>query len=98
MVFSIANSVHELSYELPNNLRLGILGNKKILGNFQILMETEPSAQSPFQQLNVGNSSLKARKSRYQTFLDPSSFTGFLYFVPNILTRIVVLMSIPETD
>ena len=29
------------------------------------------------------------RKSRYQTFLFLSSFTGFLYFVPNILPRIL---------
>ena len=28
-------------------------------------------------------------KTRYQTFLVLSSFTGFLYFVPNILSRIV---------
>ena len=48
----------------------------------------ETSAQSPFQKLNYGNS-IKKRKSKYQTFLFLSSFTGFLYFVPNILSRIV---------
>ena len=41
--------------------------------------------------LNLGISSPKAGKSRYQTFLDLSSFTGFLYFVPNILSSIVIM-------
>ena len=36
-----------------------------------------------------GSSSQKPHKSRYQTFLILSSFTGVLYFVPNILPRIV---------
>ena len=49
----------------------------------------ERSPQFPFQKLNFGSSSQKTRKSRYQTFLVLSSFTGFLYFVPNILPRIV---------
>ena len=49
----------------------------------------ESSTQSPFQKLNFGNSSPKTRKRRYQTFLKLSSFTGFLYFVPNILSTIV---------
>ena len=40
-------------------------------------------------ELNFGSSSQKTSKSRYQTFLVLSSFTGFLYFVPNILPRIV---------
>ena len=31
----------------------------------------------------------KKHKSRYQTFLVLSYFTGFLYFVPNILSRSV---------
>ena len=45
----------------------------------------EPSAQSPFQKLNFGSSSQKTCKSRYQTFLVLSNFTGFLYFVLNVL-------------
>ena len=31
----------------------------------------------------------KTRKNKYQTFLFLSSFTGLLYFVPNILSGIV---------
>ena len=46
MISSIANLV----YELPNDLRVTILGNKEILGKSQIMVETEPSAQSPFQK------------------------------------------------
>ena len=65
------------SVQLSNDLRLRILGNKEILG------------KSSFQKINFGNSSQKARKSRNQTFLFFSRFTGFLYFVPNILLRIV---------
>ena len=89
MISRIANLVYELPHELPNDLRLRILGNKKMLVKSQIWVETQPSTQSPFQKLNFGSSSQKTRKSRYQTFLVLSSFTGFLYFVPNILARIV---------
>ena len=47
---SIANLVYELIHELPNDLRLGILGNKKIFGKSQIWMETQPTAHSSFQR------------------------------------------------
>ena len=36
MLSSIANVVHKLPHELPNNLRLRILGNKETLGKSQI--------------------------------------------------------------
>ena len=89
MLSSIANIVHKLPHESPNNLRLRILGNKQTLGKSQIWDDKQSSAQSPFQKLNYGNSSLKTPKSRYQTFLELSSFPGFNYFVPNILPSIV---------
>ena len=47
-------------------------------------------AQSPFQKLNSGNSSQKTSKSKHQTFLALCSFNEFLYFIPNILSGIVV--------
>ena len=53
------------------------------------LGEQQPSAQCPFEKLNFGKRSKKTRESRYKTFLVLSIFTGFLYFVPNILSRIV---------
>ena len=39
--------------------------------------------------LNLVNSSQKINKSRYQSFSVMSNFTGFIYFVPRILSRIV---------
>ena len=65
MISSIANFVCELPHELRNNLRRRILGNKEILGKEKILVESQPSAQSPFQKLNFGSSSQKTRKTRY---------------------------------
>ena len=53
-------------------------------------VETQPSSQSSFQKLNVGNSCQKTRKIRYYIFEALSNFTVFLYFVPNILVRILV--------
>ena len=56
----------------------------------RIIPGNESTAQSPFQELSSSHSSQKTHKSRYQTILVLSSFTGFLYFVPNILSWIVV--------
>ena len=49
MISSIANLVYELPHELPNDLRLRILGNEEMLGKSQIWVE--PISQSPFQKL-----------------------------------------------
>ena len=83
---TVASLMYELPHELPKDLRLRKKGNIRKILNWA---ETQPSAQSPFQKLNFSSSSQKTRKSRYQTFLVLSSFTGCLYFVPNILPRIV---------
>ena len=91
MISSIANLVYDLPHELPNDLRLRILGNKDIIGKSKIWVGIEPSAQSSFQKLNFGNSSQKTHKSRFQIFLVLFSLTGFLYFVSNILSRIKAL-------
>ena len=40
MSISNKHGIYELPQELPNNLRLRILGNKKILGKSQIWVET----------------------------------------------------------
>ena len=53
-------------------------------------VERQPKVQSSFQKLNVDNSCQKTRKIRYYIFEVLSNFTVFLYFVPNILARIVV--------
>ena len=86
----IGNLVYELPHELPNDLRLRVLVNKKILGKSQIWVETQPSTPSPSQKSKLWQQQSKTRESRYQTFLVLLSFTRFLYFVPNILSRIVV--------
>ena len=75
--------LHELPYELPQDVRLRILGNMEILGKSQLWVEKQPSSQFNFQKLKFRNSSQKTRKGRYQTLLFLSRFTGFLYFVPN---------------
>ena len=53
-------------------------------------VETQPSAQSSFQKLNVDNSCQKTCKIIYYIFEVLSNFTVFLYFLPNILSRILV--------
>ena len=55
----------------------------------QIWVETQPIAQFSFRKLNSDNSCQKTRKIRYYIFEVVSNFTVFLYFVPNILARIV---------
>ena len=91
MVSSTANLVYELPRELSNELRIRILGNKEILGKSQVSVETWHSAQSLLQKWNFTNSSTKTPKVDIK--LDLSSFTEFLYFVSNILSRIVVFFS-----
>ena len=52
--------------------------------SFKFGLSLESSAESPFQKLSFGDISKKVRKKK--SFL---SFTGFLYFDPNILSEIV---------
>ena len=59
-----------------------------------MLVEMQPSAQSFFQKLNVGNSCQKKNKIRYYIFDVLPNFFVFLYFVPNILSRILDLLLI----
>ena len=60
-----------------------------MLGKSLIWVEIWPSAQPPLEKLNFGNTSQKKHDKVEITFLVHSSFTGFLYFVPNILSTIV---------
>ena len=61
----------------------------RILGKFKFGWRHSP-APSPSQKLNSASSSQRTCKSRYQTSLALSSFTGPLYPVPNTLPRAVV--------
>ena len=55
-------------------------------------VETQPSGQSLFQKLNADNGCQKTRKIRYHFFEALLNFVIFLYFVPNNLPRIVILI------
>ena len=59
---------------------------------YNVLVQIRLTTCKTKRGIQYSNNSQKIRKSRYQTFLDLSSFTGFLYFAPNILSRIVVSM------
>ena len=52
-------------------------------------VQTQPNSQSSFQKLDFDNSCQKTRKIRYYIFEVLPNFTVYLYFVPNILSRIV---------
>ena len=78
LISSITKVVHELLHELPNNFRLRIFGNYKILEKYQIWVEMEPSAQSSFQKLNFDNSCQNTHKARSQIFEVLFSYTGLL--------------------
>ena len=78
---------------VAEHLRLRILGYQEILEKCQMWLEMQSSAQSSFQKLSVDNSCQKTRKIRYYGFQVMPNFTVFLYFVPNILSRIVVFLN-----
>ena len=60
----INNGVCELPHELPNDLRLRILGNKEISGNCLNVIEWQPSAQFPRQNESFVNTRRKLLKIR----------------------------------
>ena len=53
-------------------------------------VQMQPIAQSSFPKLNVDNTCQNARKIRWYIFEVLPNFIVSLYFVPNILSRIVV--------
>ena len=91
MIFSIANSVYELLHGLPNNLRLMILENKKILEKCEISVETQPSAQSSLQKYVVAIVVQKQAKLDIKLFLSSlillSSLFYSKYFAHNCLRK-----------
>ena len=60
-----------------------------MLEKCQMWLETQPTAHSSFQKLNVDSNCQKICEIRYYIFEVLSKFTVFLYFMPNILPRIV---------
>ena len=89
LIYHIINLLHKLPQVLGDDLRLRILGNLEMLEKYQMLVETQPSAQSSFQILNVNSGSEKAREIRYHIFQVLLTFTVFLKIVPNIFPIIV---------
>ena len=74
---------------LPNDFRLTILGNKKMLEKSKNWEEAEVNYQSPLQKQIFGKSNKKLHRSRFQCFFILFNFAWFLYFVSNILSRVV---------
>ena len=60
-----------------------------MLEKSQVWVEAKPSTQSLINKFDFGNSNQKSRKDGYQTSLFLSNITGFLNFIPNILSGIV---------
>ena len=54
--------MYEFHYELPNNLRLRIIGNYEISGKSQNFIELKPSAQSFSKNKNFVNWQKTAEK------------------------------------
>ena len=63
---------------------------KELLGKSKNSLNTQPSAQFHLQKWNFNTSGQKLRKSRYQSFLILPSFAWLLYYLPNILSGIIV--------
>ena len=59
------HGIYELPHELPNDLRLRILGNQEKCLNF---IEWQPSAQSSCQNESFVNTSKKLLKNRNKIF------------------------------
>ena len=59
------HGTYELSHELPNDIRLTILGNKEKTGTSQNLLELQTSADSPCQDEHFFNTSQKLLKNGY---------------------------------
>ena len=84
MTAEFYKNVYQRTY-LPNNFRLRILRNKKVLEKSHIGWR-QMLVPRLFSRIN---SSQKFRRCRFQSFLFLSSFSYFLYLYPNILSRIV---------
>ena len=71
----------EFPHELPNDLKLRILGIQDISGKSQNFIELQPSAQSSSQNKNFFSTSKKLLKNRNCTFPVVLHFTRKLTFV-----------------
>ena len=90
VMITYKHGVYDLSHELPNDLRLRILGNKKISGNCLNSIEWQHSSQSPCQNQRFVNTRRKLLKNRNWTFLVVHYFTWKLELVSDILWVVAV--------
>ena len=79
----------EYPHELPNNLKLRILGNYEISRKLQIFLQLYLSAQSFPKNENFVNASKKLQRNRNLTFPILCFFTLKLEFVSNVLFMII---------
>ena len=63
-IITCTHGIYELPHELPNNLKLRILGNQKMSRKCLNFIESQPSAQSPCQNESFVNTSRKLLKNR----------------------------------
>ena len=68
VIISNKHGLYEWPHELPNDLRLIILGNQEILEKSQDVVELRSSAQSSSQNENFLNTSKNPVKNRNRTF------------------------------
>ena len=92
LIASTVNLVYELPHEFPNALRK--LGNirkvSNLIGHSLVSISHSLVSILLWKDLIFGINSLKiTRKSRCQTILVMSSFTGDLYFIVNFLSGVV---------
>ena len=101
------HGIYELSHELPNSLRLKILGNQEISGKSQnfkeniVLCPFNYPPPPPPPQKKKFNTSKKLLNTRKWIFLVVRYFTWKLKFVSNIFSMIVsgnnfVLLTCPR--
>ena len=74
---------------LPNNFRLRILGNKKVLKKSQIEWRQILVPSSPSRNKVLVIADKNYTEADFQSFLVLSNFAWFYYLVPNILSSIV---------
>ena len=99
VVATTTSLVYGFSHELPNNLRLRILGNKEILGKSLIWFE---KGQVSLPEIKLWNSNQKSRHNQISKFSSPVKFYWislfcFNYFVQDILSKKILALNWTES-
>ena len=101
VIFSYKHGKYELTHELPNDLRLRILGNQEILGKCLNFVERQPSVLSSWQNGNFCQSQQKTLEKQKLIFSQSALFqlktrVTLKYFVTDdsFLFRLILLLSL----